>query len=72
MANPDMAAPEKKFRAAMSESGAPPRIHGTGPKRMKSHGFFRRGGRRCPKSDTPRGNDGGRFGTSEIHGSARI
>jgi hypothetical protein len=55
----------------MSESGGPPRIQGTGPKRMKSHGFFHRGGRFCPKSDTAGGNDGG-FGTSEVHGGTRI
>jgi hypothetical protein len=55
----------------MSESAALPRIQGTGPKRMKSHEFFRRGGGLCPKSDTSRGNDGG-FGTSGFHGGTRI
>jgi len=56
----------------MSESGAPPRIQGTGPKRMESHEFFRRGECFCPKSDTACGNDGTRSGMSETHGGARI
>jgi hypothetical protein len=56
----------------MSESGAPPRIQGTGPKQMESHEFFRRGECFCPKSDTACGNDGTRSGMSETHGGARI
>jgi len=56
----------------MSESAAPSRIQGTGPKRMKSHEFFRRGGRFCPKSDTAGGNHGGRSGTSDVNGGTRI
>jgi hypothetical protein len=67
-----MAAGDKNIYAAMSESAAPPRIQGTGPKRMKLHEFFCRGGGLCPKSDTPRGNDGGHSGTSDIHGGTRI
>jgi hypothetical protein len=67
-----MAVGDKIFWPTMSESGAPPRIQGTGPKRMKSHEFFRRGGRLCPKSDTTSGDDGRRFGTSEFHGGTRI
>jgi hypothetical protein len=62
----------RNILAVMSESAAPPRIQGTGPKRMKSHGFFRRGKRRCPKSDTASRNDRGCFGTSDIHGGTRI
>jgi len=56
----------------MSESTAPARIHGTGPKRMKLHGFFRRAARCCPKSDTHAGKTEVGSDTSDFHGNTRI
>jgi hypothetical protein len=56
----------------MSESGAPARIHGTGPKRMQLHEFFRWTARRRPKSDTHPRKTGVRSDTSDFHGGTRI
>jgi len=56
----------------MSESAAPARIHGTGPKRMKLHEFFRWTERRCPKSDTHAGKTEVGSNTSDFPGDTRI